>query len=122
MAKIITEKRVIEYAKEFKVKVVELSEGLDVKAIEIADILDLHPMMLYRWRQEFREGKLSYEPSRRINMSAPKSNPTITDQQLAELKELKQLRKKNTKMEKEIEVLKKWQGYLAELKQKDSHS
>lgn len=122
MAKIISEKRVIEYAKEFKVKVVELSEGLDVKAIDIANILDLHPMMLYRWRQEFREGKLSYEPSRRINMLAPINNPTITDQQLLELKELKLLRKKSVKMKKEIEVLKKWQGYLAELKQKDSLS
>jgi len=122
MAKILNEKRVIEYEKEYKVKVVELTEQLDVKAIDIAEILDLHPMMLYRWRQEYREGKLSYEPSRRIGMSAKKQKSPITEKQLAELEELKLLRKQNARMEKEIDILKKWQGYLAELKQKDSRS
>ena len=110
MAKIITEKRAIEYAKDFKVKVVEFSEDLDVKTIDIADILNLHPTMLYRWRQEFREGKLSYGPSQRINMLAPINNPTITDQQLLEFKELKLLRKKNAMMEKKIGVLKSGRG------------
>jgi len=122
MAKILNEKRVIEYEKEYKVKVVELTEGLDVKAIEVAAILGLHPIMLYRWRQEYREGKLSYEPTRRVGMSAKKQKNLITDKQLSELEELKLLRKKNARMEKEIDILKKWQGYLAELKQKDSRS
>jgi len=122
MAKILNEKRVIEYEKEYKVKVVELTEQLDVKAIEIAEILGLHPMMLYRWRQEYREGKLSYESTRRVGMTAKKQKTSITDKQLSELEELKELRKKNARLEKENDLLKKWQGYLAELKQKDSRS
>ena len=122
MAKIISNKRVIEYSREFKTKVVELTEGLDVKATEIAKILNLHPMMVYRWRQEYREGKLYFEPSRRISMTKKTSNSPITDEQLSELKELKELRKKNTRMEKELEILKKWQGYLKDLEEKDSNS
>ena len=122
MAKIHSQERVIEYSKEFKTKVAELTVKLDVKAMDVAEVLGLHPVMVYRWRQEYREGKLDYEPSRMISMTKKESNPAITDEQLAELKELKELRKKNARMEKEIEVLKKWQGYLKELKEKDSSS
>lgn len=119
MAKIICEERVVEYTKEFKVKVVELTDGLNVKAIDIADILGLHPMMVYRWRQEYREGKLIYEPSRRISMTTEKRKPELT---LDDLAELKQLRKQNTQLQKEVDLLKKWQGYLAKLRQKGSNS
>jgi len=102
MAEILNEKRVIEYEKEYKVKVVELTEQLDVKALEIAEVLGLHPMMLYRWRQEYSEGKLSYEPTRRVGMSAKKQKPSFTDQQLLELDELKQLRKNNARLERKM--------------------
>lgn len=121
MAKILSEKRVVEYTKEFKVKVVELTEGLDVKAVDIAQVLGLHPMMVYRWRQEYREGDLIYEPSRRIGMSTENAPPP-PDVYRKQLKELKELRKKNSRLEKEVNLLKKWRGYLAELKQKGSNS
>lgn len=118
MAKILCEERVVEYTKEFKVKVVELTQGLDVQAIDVASILGLHPAMVYRWRQEYREGKLVYEPSRRISMTTKKSpKPLNEDQQ----KELKLLKKQNIKLKKENELLKKWQRYLASQKQKDSN-
>ncbi len=121
MAKILCEERVVEYTKEFKVKVVELTEGLDVKAIDIASILGLHPIMVYRWRQEYREGNLIYEPTRRISMTSDKTTPPSSDEHKSQLKELKELKKENLKLQKEVDLLKKWQGYLAELKQKDSN-
>ncbi len=77
MAKILCEERVVEYTKEFKVKVVELTEGLNVQVVEIADILGLHPVMVYRWRQEYREGELTYSPSRRVSMT--KNKPKIQE-------------------------------------------
>ncbi len=58
MPKILTEKRVLEYSNEFKCKVVELTEGLNVKVLDIAKILELHPVMVYHWRQEYREGEI----------------------------------------------------------------
>jgi len=57
MAKILSDERVVEYSTEFKVRVVELTNQLEVKATTIAEILDLHPVMVYRWRQEHRACK-----------------------------------------------------------------
>ena len=119
MAKILCEERVVEYTKEFKFKVVELTERLPVTTAEISEVFDLHPVMVYRWRQEFREGKLIYEPTRRISMTKEKVAKKATDD---ELKELKTLRKENARLQKENDILKKWQVYLAEVKQKNSRS
>jgi transposase len=104
MAKILCEERVVEDTKEFKIKVVELTQGLSVKAIDIAEILDLHPMMVYRWRQEYREGKLIAEPSRRISMTTKHSTPPPNKQQKAEFNCLK---KDNARLKKEVDLLKK---------------
>lgn len=111
MAKILCEERVVEYTKEFKVKVVELTEGLDVQVVEIADILGLHPVMVYRWRQEYREGELIYTPSRRISMT--KNKPKIKEKKNADLERLK---KENIRLIKENDFLKKYQRYLKDQK------
>ena len=58
MAMILTEKRVIYYSNEFKNKVVGLTERLNVKITKIAEILELHPMMIYRWRQKKKTSEL----------------------------------------------------------------
>ena len=120
MPKILSDVRVLEYSKEFKVNVVALTEQLDVKTIEIAKVLGLHPMMLYRWRQECREGKLVADPTRRVNMTLERSSsPRPTKKQLSENEQLK---KENTRLKKENDLLKKWQRYLAETRQKNSDS
>lgn len=72
IAKFLYEERVVEYTKGVKVKVVGVTEGLNVQVVEIADILGLPPVMAYRWRQEFREGDLTYSPSRRVSMTNDK--------------------------------------------------
>ena len=120
MAKIVSEERVLEYTKEFKVSIVKLTEHLDVQAAEIAAALDLHPVMVYRWRQEYREGRLAFSPTRRVSMTMEKHPPRPpTKKQRGELQrlrdEVKQLKKENS-------LLKKWQEYLAEVRKKDSDS
>ncbi|MGD8914217.1 MAG: transposase, partial [Candidatus Thiodiazotropha sp.] len=115
MAKILSEERVVEYSTEFKVRVVELTDQLDVKATTIAEILRLHPVMVYRWRQEYREGTLVENQSRRISMV--KSTKSKVDD-----KELKRLQKQVKKLQKENDFLKKWEGYLKAQKQKSSDS
>ena len=117
MAKIISDERVLEYSKEFKVKVVELTEHLDVQASEIAKALGLHPMMVYRWRQECREGKLVADPTRKVSMTLKRSSPSPTKKQSSENELLK---KEIERLKKENDLLKKWQRYLAEARQKDS--
>jgi len=115
MAKILSEERVVEYSTEFKVRVVELTDQLDVKVTTIAEIMGLHPVMVYRWRQEYREGKLVECPSRRISMT--KSTKSKTDD-----RELKRLQKQLKKLQKENDFLKKWEGYLKAQKLKGSDS
>lgn len=115
MAKISSEERVVEYSTEFKVKVVKLTENLDVTSATIAEVMGLHPVMVYRWRQEFREGKWVEHPSRRINMTKPSDSKSDD-------KELKRLQKQVKKLQKENDFLKKWEGYLKAQKQKGSHS
>ena len=120
MAKILCEERVVEYTKEFKVKVVELTEGLDVQAIEIADILGLHPIMVYRWRQEYREGKLVSQPTRRISMTKERPPPKNVSKE--HRTENERLQKENARLKKENDLLKKWQRYLKERRGSDSGS
>lgn len=119
MAKILSKERVVEYSIEFKIKVVELTYKLDVDAAHIAESLGLHPMMLYRWRQEYREGKFVAVPTRRISMTkdSPQSPVSAT-----ESAEVRRLRKEVSKLQKENDFLKKWEGYLTEPKKPDSIS
>ncbi len=120
MAKIISEERVLEYSKEFKVKIVELTEKLSINAKELADAIGLHPMMVYRWRQEFREGKLVADPVRRVSMTLNKSSPPPASKK--QLSENERLKKENARLQKENALLKKWQRYLAEVRKNDSGS
>ncbi|MCU7846374.1 MAG: transposase [Candidatus Thiodiazotropha sp. (ex Monitilora ramsayi)] len=115
MARILSSERVVEYSTEYKVKVVALTDQLDVDTITIAEVLGLHPVMVYRWRQEHREGQLVEQPSRRISMTKPSSSKQKSDE-----RELKQLRKEVEKLKKENDFLKKWEEYLKVQKQKDS--
>ena len=120
MAKIVSKERVLEYTQEFKVKIVQLTEMDGLQASLIAKGLGLHPVMVYRWRQEYREGKLVADPSRRVSMtmnSSPPQKPRKKQQS-----ENAKLRKENARLKKENDLLKKWQRYLAEVRQSDSDS
>lgn len=119
MPKILSNERVIEYSIEFKVRVVRLTLELDVKAIDIAKILSLHPMMIYRWRQEYREGKFVDKPSRRISMTKE-----FTQRQIDQAKddEINRLKRELARSQKENSFLKKWERYLKDQKKSGSGS
>lgn len=118
MAKINSAERIAEYSVDFKIAVVKLTNSLDVKAIEIAETLRLHPVMVYRWRQEYREGKLCPPASRRISMTKKPSSPR---EDKAQKDELKRLRKEVTALKKENDFLKKWEQYLKDQKSNGSN-
>jgi len=119
MAKILSEKRIVEYSVEYKLKVIELTEKLDVKVVQIAEVLGLHPMMVYRWRQEHREGKFIVQPTRRISMI---KEPPDRPESEKEKSELKRLRSEVAELKKENDFLKKWDRYLKDQKRRDSDS
>jgi transposase len=119
MARILCDQRVVEYSVEFKLKVIDLTEKLSVTSVQIAEALGLHPIMVYRWRQEYREGRFVAQPTRRISMTKEPTDKPVDEQ---EKSELKRLRKELAELKKENDFLKKWDRYLKEQKQPDSDS
>lgn len=103
-----------QYSDEFKAKAVMLSliEGIRVK--EVAATLDIHPFMLSRWRKEYREGKIVADKRKKLTGVASK--------QEKELSRIKRLEAENRKLKQEVDLLKKWQRFLAEEHQQDIDS
>lgn len=50
------------YDDRFKATAVELDDLPGVKAIDVAEILDIHPIMLYRWKKEYRDQDQGVRP------------------------------------------------------------
>jgi transposase len=46
------------YNYQFKHTAVKITDHPNIQSIDVADALGIHPIMLYRWRQEMREGKI----------------------------------------------------------------
>ena len=121
MAKILSEERVLEYSREFKVMVVRLTHLEGLKTKRLSDCLGLHPLMVSRWRKEVRDGKLVADETRRVRMtleSASKSGKKTKQSR----NKTQRLERENKRLKKEVDLLKKWQGYLAEQRQNDSTS
>ena len=97
MAARLSRKRLPRYSLDFKLKAVRLTQipGMEVQAV--AEALDLHPVMLSRWRQEFREGRLKDTSSR----------PRISKRVVREIQRLQELEKAHRLLVEEHELLKK---------------
>ncbi len=85
------------YNYQFKHTAVTVTNHPNIQSIDVADALKIHPIMLYRWRGEMREGKIkdNETEARSINelMEAQKKIKSLE-------KELKQLRTENTVLKK----------------------
>ena len=104
MPKYTQPRKTWQYSNEFKVKAVQLSliEGIQIQ--EVANTLDIHPLMLSRWRKEYREGKIVADKRKKLEA------------------ENKKLEAENKKLKQELDLLKKWQRFLAEEHQQDIDS
>lgn len=111
MPKYTKPRKTWQYSDEFKVKAVQLSliDGIQVK--EVADTLDIHPFMLSRWRKEFREGKIVADKRKKLTEASNKHEK--------ELSRIKRLEAENKKLKQELDLVKKWQRFLAEEHQQD---
>jgi transposase len=117
MAKYTQPRKTWQYTKEFKIKAVKLSFQNGIQVKQVADSLDIHSFMLSRWRKSYREGKLQGDNQKRVGMN--KKKRIISDKELTENARLK---KENERLRKGINLLKKWQRYLAEQHQNDLDS
>lgn len=100
------------YPISFKIKAVELSLKDDLMSKDVAAALDIHPLMLSRWRKDYREGKYKNPPAYENGQDLMKKLPSKQ-----ELKAIEKLKKENERLKQENELLKKWQRYLAEAHQ-----
>jgi len=113
MAARLSAKKLPRYSLDFKRKAVKLTQipGMEVQVV--AKALDLHPVMLSRWRQETREGRLrgASEPVKRA-AKVP----------VRELKRLQVLEREHALLQEEHELLKKAIRFCSERRQTSSRS
>jgi len=115
MAARLSAKRLPRYSLEFKQKAVKLTEipGLEVQVV--AEALDLHPVMLSRWRQEAREGRLrGAEPRTKVAVTKVVKVPKAP---VRELKRLQALEKAHALLQEEHALLKKAIRFSSERRQ-----
>ncbi len=105
-------KKTYKYTEDFKRQVVELTNEPSIAVKEVAKNFDLHPVMLYHWRKDYRD-KL---------MKKSKSSMLKAKKERQRLTRIQRLEKENSLLKKENDLLKKWQRYLAEQRPNDLDS
>lgn len=105
-------KHYVYYSDEFKATAVALSHVPGVQAQHVAEALCIHPVMLYRWRMETRNGTLMLK----------KRDIKIEPEMRAELKRLQKLEKEHNLLKQEHALLKKAIQYSLDQKGRSSSS
>ena len=100
------------YDDRFKATAVALGNLPGAHAKDVAGVLDIHPVMLYRWKKEVRDGEI---------MTQPKKG-SLDTAQATELKRLKQIEKAYERLQMEHELLKKSIQFCSDQKKKSSNS
>lgn len=82
---------------QFKYAAVMVTEHPNILAVDVAGILGKHPIMLYRWRQEMREGKMVDNDEE----ARSKAKLTEAEKKIRKLEnELKRVRAENAVLKK----------------------
>lgn len=109
------------YTLEYKLQAVKLANNPNVMAKDIAESLGIHPVMLYRWRMEHKNGELKENKNMKPKKPSPKRLLNQTDPLAAKENELKKALKKIKQLEKqldnkseELDLLKKAERFLAQ--------
>lgn len=114
MAARLSAKKLPRYSLDFKRKAVKLTQVPGIEVQVVAAALDIHPVMLSRWRQEAREGRLrGSEPSSR------KDPPRVP---LRELRRLQALERAHALLQEEHELPKKAIRFCSERRATSSRS
>ena len=98
------------YSDKFKATAVRLSQLRGVAVQEVAESLYIHPFMLSRWRKEAREGVIVTK------------GIEVDKDVIAELKELRKLKKVHERLKMEHDILKKAIAFTSALRAKSSPS
>ena len=117
------------YTLAFKLPAVRMANHPDVMSKAIAESLGIHPVMLYRWQMEHRQGDLKENKHMQPKKSSPKRRQQRADPGInkeAELlranKRIGELEKALANREEELDLLKKAQRFFAEKRKRSSNS
>jgi len=113
MAARLSSKRLPRYSLQFKLGAVRLTEMPGMEVQVVARALDIHPVMLSRWRQEAREGRL-----RGTLETPPRRKPAPA----REVRRLQALERENALLQEEHELLKKAIRFCSERRETSSRS
>lgn len=105
MPRAIGPRKIRKYPLEFKAKAVALSQIPGIGVQDVAESLGIHPIMLSRWRTEVREGQWVAPDA--IGLDA---------KQVAELQQLRKLKREYALLKEEHELLKKAIRFCSERK------
>lgn len=106
----------VQYTNEFKKVLVRLANHSYIQTNFIAEALDIHPVLIYRWRKEFNDGKWE---KKSMTKSKTAIGPTKNDlhKKDVELKKalakIKKLENQLSRREEDIDLLKKAERFFA---------
>lgn len=98
------------YDDEFKATAVALGGLPGVEAQAVAGVLDIHPVMLYRWKKDLREGKIM----------AQEKQGKLDSEMKRELSRLRRVERAHERLKQEHELLKKSIQYSLAQKKRSS--
>ncbi len=111
------------YTLAYKRQAVKLANHPDVMSKDVAESLGIHPVMLYRWQMENRNGELRENKAMKSTKVSPKRRPDRADpaqkkddQLKAAQKRIKQLEKQLANREDELDLLKKAKRFFTKIK------
>jgi transposase len=100
------------YDDHFKVTAVALGDLPGAQAKDVAAVLDIHPVMLYRWKKEVRDGVIMKKSVK----------GSLDNDQAKELKRLQKVEKAYERLQMEYDLLKKSIQYCSDQKKRSSNS
>ena len=100
------------YGAEFKVTAVKLSLLEGVRVDDVARELDIHPIMLSRWRTQYKKGELA----------ARTKKVEIDTRTATEMRRLRELEREHKLLKQEHALLKKAIRFCSERRAKSSSS
>jgi transposase len=110
------------YTLSFKLQAIKLADHPGITAIEVAESLGIHPVMLYRWRMEKKNGTLrdGYPMKKKSQTPKPTQQSKAKLEAEAELlkaqKRIKELEKSLAASQEELDILKKAKRFFSKAK------
>lgn len=110
------------YTLSFKLQAIKLADHSGITAVAVAESLGIHPVMLYRWRMEKKNGTLrdGYPMKKSSKTAKTKHQPKAQLEAEAELlkaqKRIKELEKSLAASQEELDILKKAKRFFSKAK------